>query len=62
MAVTVRIPTPLRKLTDNKSQIQIDGDTIEAILGNMESSYPGIKGAMYAALSIYILMKKIFVL
>ena len=43
MAVSIRIPTPLRKLTDNKSEIQIDGDTIEAILGNMESSYPGIK-------------------
>ena len=43
MAVKVRIPTPLRKLTANQSEVQIDGETIAMILGNMESSYPGIK-------------------
>lgn len=43
MAVTVRIPTPLRKLTGNQSVIEIDGDTVESLIGNMEASYPGIK-------------------
>ncbi len=43
MAVTVRIPTPLRKLTDNRSEIEIDGETVESLIGNMEASYPGIK-------------------
>lgn len=43
MAVTVRIPTPLRKLTDNRSVIEIDGETVESLIGNMEASYPGIK-------------------
>ena len=43
MSVTVRIPTPLRKLTGNQSVIEIDGDTVESLIGNMEASYPGIK-------------------
>ncbi len=43
MAVTVRIPTPLRKLTANQSEIEIDGETVESLIGNMEASYPGIK-------------------
>lgn len=43
MPVTVRIPTPLRKLTDNQSEIEIDGETVESLIGNMEASYPGIK-------------------
>lgn len=43
MAVTVRIPTPLRKLTGNQSEIEIDGETVESLIGNMEASYPGIK-------------------
>lgn len=43
MTVIVRIPTPLRKLTDNRSEIEIDGETVESLIGNMEASYPGIK-------------------
>lgn len=43
MPVTVRIPTPLRKLTDNRSEIEIDGETVGSLIGNMEASYPGIK-------------------
>ena len=43
MSVTVRIPTPLRKLTGNQSEIEIDGETVESLIGNMEASYPGIR-------------------
>lgn len=43
MPVTVRIPTPLRKLTNNQAEVQVNGDTIESILADMESNYPGIK-------------------
>ena len=32
MSVTVRIPTPLRKLTENQSEIEIDGKSIESII------------------------------
>jgi molybdopterin synthase sulfur carrier subunit len=43
MAVSVRIPTPLRKLTGNRSEVQIDGDSIAAVISNMEAAYPGIR-------------------
>jgi len=43
MSATVRIPTPLRKFTGNQSEIEVDGETIEALLGNMDASYPGIR-------------------
>ena len=35
MSVTVRIPTPLRKLTENQSEIEIDGKSIESIISNV---------------------------
>ena len=43
MSVTVRIPTPLRKLTENQSEIEIDGKSIESIISNMDARYPGIR-------------------
>lgn len=43
MAVTVRIPTPLRRLTQNQPEIEAEGDTIENLIENLEANYPGIK-------------------
>ena len=43
MSVKVKIPTPLRKLTSNQSEVEVQGNTIGSILSDMESSYPGIK-------------------
>ena len=43
MAVKVRVPTPLMKLTDNKSEVMAEGTTISEILNNMESQFAGIK-------------------
>ncbi|MBM3264176.1 MAG: MoaD/ThiS family protein [candidate division Zixibacteria bacterium] len=43
MPVSIKIPTPLRKLTANQSEVNIEGDTIGAILQNMDASYPGIR-------------------
>jgi sulfur-carrier protein len=40
---TVRIPTPLRKLTDGKEEVQATGATIGEILADLEKQYPGIK-------------------
>ena len=42
MAVTVRIPTPLRKLTGNQNEVREEGGTIREILKNLEAHYPGI--------------------
>ena len=43
MAVTVRIPTPLRKLTNDQAEVEADGSNIESIIANLEANYAGIK-------------------
>jgi molybdopterin synthase sulfur carrier subunit len=43
MAVNVRIPTPLRKLTQDKDVVQASGKTIQEIVENLEKQYPGLK-------------------
>ncbi len=43
MAVKVRIPTPLMKLTDNQSEVMAEGNTVADLLNNLESQFSGIK-------------------
>jgi sulfur-carrier protein len=40
---TVRIPTPLRKLTEGKEEVAATGATIGEVLSNLDRLYPGIK-------------------
>jgi molybdopterin synthase sulfur carrier subunit len=40
---TVRIPTPLRKLTEGKEEVSAMGATIGQVLDDLERNYPGIK-------------------
>ena len=43
MAVKVRIPAPLRKLTQDQAIVESKGATIEEILSDLEKNYPGIR-------------------
>jgi len=43
MAVKVRIPTPLQKLTGNLSEVEVNGRNIRELVENLEKKYPGIK-------------------
>ena len=43
MAVIVRIPTPLRRVTQNLAEVEAEGANIEGIIENLEASYPGMK-------------------
>ena len=43
MAVTVRIPTPLRTLTAGEEQVSIDGGTVSQVIENLEKKHPGMK-------------------
>ena len=43
MAIAVKIPTPLRKLTNGEDTVSIAGATVGEVLDNLEASYPGIK-------------------
>ncbi len=40
---TVRIPTPLRKLTNGKEEVVVAGATVGALVAALESQFPGIK-------------------
>jgi sulfur-carrier protein len=43
MSVPVRIPTPLRKLTQNQEIVQVEGTTIRDVINSLEQNYPGLK-------------------
>jgi len=46
MAIKVLIPTPLQKFTKDQAAIECSGDTIDALLGELESQFPGIKARL----------------
>jgi sulfur-carrier protein len=43
MAIYVRIPTPLRKLTQNKDTVEVSAATIAEVMENLERQFPGLK-------------------
>lgn len=43
MAVKVRIPTPLQKLTNNQSEVMMDAKSVDQMLTELEKKHPGIK-------------------
>lgn len=47
MAIKVRIPTPLQKLTKNKDVVEGDGKCVRDLVENLEKSYPGLKERLY---------------
>jgi molybdopterin synthase sulfur carrier subunit len=42
MAVKVRIPTPLQRLTQGKEEVAGKAGTIIGLIGDLEAQYPGI--------------------
>jgi molybdopterin synthase sulfur carrier subunit len=43
MAVQVRIPAPLRKFTEGQDAVESEGDSIAAIIADLDGKYPGLK-------------------
>jgi len=43
MLVTVRIPTPLQKLTQNQPEVKAGGTNIKELIEDLEKKFPGIK-------------------
>jgi len=57
----VRIPTPLRKLTNNEELVEVDANTVGAVITELQSRYPGIKerlvddtGAIRRFVNVYV--------
>ena len=44
MSVSVRIPTILRTYTSGESEVTAEGDTLAAVLDDLDATYAGIKG------------------
>lgn len=49
MAVRIKIPTPLRKLTGQESEIEVEGETVGEVLEHLNEKYPTLKTHLYDA-------------
>jgi sulfur-carrier protein len=43
MPIKVRIPTPLRKLTNDEELVQVEADTVGGAITQLQTRYPGIQ-------------------
>ena len=43
MPVTVRIPTPLQRLTNGQGEVACEGKSVTELLADLERRHPGIK-------------------
>ncbi len=43
MAIKVRIPTPLRKITKGRDEVEVEGKTVAEVIEDLEKNYPGLK-------------------
>ncbi|SEC42800.1 Molybdopterin converting factor, small subunit [Nocardioides exalbidus] len=61
MSVSVRIPTILRTYTGGESEVSAEGETLAAVLDDLDASYSGIKarilddsGALRRFVNVYV--------
>ena len=47
VSILVKIPTPLRRLTNSKTNVEAEGKTISEVLLDLDSRYPGIRDKLY---------------
>ena len=43
MAVMVRIPTPLRRITNGIDKVSVDGQNLRSVIDSLNKAHPGIK-------------------
>ena len=43
MAIRVRVPTPLRKFTAGSEEVAAAGESIKAVIEDLERNHPGIR-------------------
>lgn len=61
MSITVRIPTPLQKITRDQAQVKAEAKDIRELIEDLERNFPGIKqrlcdekGALRRFINIYV--------
>ncbi|MBF0274289.1 MAG: MoaD/ThiS family protein [Nitrospinae bacterium] len=43
----IKIPSPLLKLTNNESEVEISGSNVKELLTNLEAAHPGFNERLY---------------
>ena len=43
MSVTIRIPTPLRRVTDGVDKVEVEGNTLSEAIDALEAQFPGVQ-------------------
>ncbi len=43
MSVMVRIPGPLRRITDGADKVEVDADSLGGLISALDDQYPGMK-------------------
>ena len=43
MSVTVRIPTPLRRITNGMDKVSVEGASLAEVIGSLNAEFPGMK-------------------
>lgn len=46
MSIIVRIPTPLRRVTNGQDKVSTEGGTLSEIVQSLDSQFPGIKARL----------------
>jgi MoaD family protein len=46
MAIKVLIPTPLQKFTKDQATVECSGSTIDELMNELETQFPGIKARL----------------
>lgn len=61
MPTKVRIPTPLRKLTDNQELVEVTASTVAGAIADLQARFPGIRerlldesGAVRRFVNVYV--------
>ena len=47
MSVLVRIPAPLRAITEGESEVQLDGASVAVVLEKLESRFPEMRRRLW---------------
>lgn len=47
MTIAIRIPTPLRKFTDNQESISVEGATVGEALSQLTERHPELRGRIF---------------
>lgn len=47
MAVSIRIPTPLRKFTGGEAAVTVEGGSVAEVMANLEEAHQGIREKIF---------------